>query len=511
MLARTKANLFMIKKFSQNFIFFLPLVFLLISYTLCLFRPVDLAVQDIGRHLINGREILAGNFEVLYKNSYSYTAPQTKFINHHWLSGVIFYLIYQNFGIETLEVFNILILLTMFITFFRLLSKKSNLFIASILGLVAVLFFASRLEVRPEMFSYLFISLILNFIYDSEQKKKLESWQFFSILIIQLLWVNLHISFIFNFFILALWLAELINQKSKFKPTFIKKVLGLNLAVVTISFVNPNFINGVLEPFKIFADYGYPIAENKSLFFLKRVVNDNLIYPYLIISFSQVLAFIFTFKKQKVNLFELGLALCGLGLGLIAKRNIILFVLFSFPMFATNLKLFLKKINFTLSKSQIKTAFLSLSLISFFMTALLASGKLNRYVNPRIFRLGFSIKQFDGVNYFKSLNIKGNIFNNYDIGSLLVFSLYPQNKVFVDNRPEAYGKKFFEETYLPIQQNEETWQQAVEKYQFKAIIFGARDMTEWGQAFIKRRINDPDWEVVYQDPSVVVFLDNDLN
>ena len=40
------------------------------------------------------------------------------------------------------------------------------------------------------------------------------------------------------------------------------------------------------------------------------------------------------------------------------------------------------------------------------------------------------------ADFFKTENIKGSIFNNYDIGGYLIFNLFPNQKLFVDNRPE---------------------------------------------------------------------------
>src|SRR3990167_1948387 len=56
--------------------------------------------DDLARHIKNGEMILRGNFDVLYKNVYSYTEPDQPFTNHHWLSGVIFYLLFELIGFD---------------------------------------------------------------------------------------------------------------------------------------------------------------------------------------------------------------------------------------------------------------------------------------------------------------------------------------------------------------------------------------------------------------------------
>lgn len=494
----------MLKKLANNFVFFLPLLILSLIYMLSLIRPVDLAGQDLGRHLINGREILAGHWSVLKTNFYSYTQPEANFINHHWLAGVIFYLLYRVINIQAVIIFHNLILIGMLLSFFNLLKKKSNLLLASVLTLPAILFFLTRLEVRPETFGYLFISLILNIIWQAQHDQQLKTQHFWSLIIIQFLWVNLHISFVFNFLISALWLIDLWFQHHSIKNKLFKKVLLLNLALLGVSLLNPNFITGLLEPLKIFTDYGYPIVENKSLFFLKKVLNDKLVYSYLLTILVETIIFFFTLKKQKPNFFSLSLAIVGGLLALIAKRNIIIFVLFNFPLLAENLNCLVSKIKININ--QLKTIFVSLSLIYFLFIPLILSGQLIKNINSKIFYLGFIDNQFQATDFFKTLNIKGHIFNNYDVGSLLIFTLYPEQQVFVDNRPEAYGENFFQQLYIPMQENDAIWQEALKKYNFQAIVFGARDLTNWGQTFIAARLQDPAWELVYHDPYLLIFV-----
>src|SRR5947199_72061 len=63
---------------------------------------IDLTTADLGRHITNGSILLHGSWtdkhEVLYTNFYSYTLPDQPFINHHWLSGVVFYFVYRISG-----------------------------------------------------------------------------------------------------------------------------------------------------------------------------------------------------------------------------------------------------------------------------------------------------------------------------------------------------------------------------------------------------------------------------
>ena len=110
------------------------------------------------------------------------------------------------------------------------------------------------------------------------------------------------------------------------------------------------------------------------------------------------------------------------------------------------------------------------------------------------------------AEFFKANQIKGPIFNNYDIGGYLIYHLYPQEKVFVDNRPEAYPSEFFEDVYIPMQENEAVWQAQDDLHQFNAIFFSHRDATPWGQKFLVTLVDDPNWAPVFVDQFAIIFL-----
>ena len=93
------------------------LLFLLALAAVYLAVPINLVNSDVGRHIKNGELILAGQKDVLYKNYYSFTFPDYPFINHHWLAGVIFYLVHFWFGFKGLSILYISLILAAILLF----------------------------------------------------------------------------------------------------------------------------------------------------------------------------------------------------------------------------------------------------------------------------------------------------------------------------------------------------------------------------------------------------------
>jgi tetratricopeptide (TPR) repeat protein len=483
---------------------------------------------DLGRHLENGK-IVWENPKVLTQNFYSYTEPDFAFINHHWLSGVVFYLVYLLGGFKLLTIFNTLIAIIIFLLAFNFTQKKSNFYLSAIIAIPVIFLFSERVEIRPEIFSYLFIILSLILIDRTDKDKKWRRLFWFAPLF--LLWVNSHIYFFIGLALLGLkltaeFISAFIKNTGSFKDRF--KMAWLPTKPWAISFFasfliclfNPNTWRGLLYPFNIFKNYGYQIVENKSIFFLEHlVINSNFaIFKILlaVLVLSWILYFLFS---KRLRLFELFVSCLFIGLALFASRNLAIFGLISLMFIPANLSNSFKYLkNTLLAKFPVILENLKLSLVLLIGATIIGSGiyllidghSYNKIIkNPS--GLGLNDDKLDSINFFKENNLGGPIFNNYDIGSALIFGLFPQEKVFVDNRPEAYSNGFFTETYIPMQEDTAKWEKVNDLYKFKTIYFSYTDGTPWAQQFLGRILNDKNWSLVYFNRSTVILLNNKLN
>ena len=490
-----------VQKFWNKDNFFLIFAFSL--YIFILLSPFNLASEDLGRHLKNGENILHGNWLVLYQNYYSYTNPHEVFINHHWLSGVVFYLIEHYFQIAGLKIFNILILLvTLGFTLRNQAYNKNYLKLIFVLPIVLLL--SSRIMIRPENFGYLMISFLLLTIDQIEKKQIITSKIFLMIFFMQILFVNLHISFFFTFLLLLIYLIHNLILKRK---RLARQIISLLLICFLASLFNPSFLQGLLAPLTIFRKYGYTIVENKDLIFLAKfnILNPNMLLIYYVSSLFSILLNLICLKK--IPIYKTIFNVAGIILAILAFRNVPLYPLLSFPTLALcfdQVSLYIKKKIYieNLKKNFYRLMFF----IYLFVSLAVILGIYYPLYMYRFKNLAYMDQQFAVTQFFNQLPIEGNIFNNYDIGSFLIYSL--NKSVFVDNRPEAYPEKFFQEVYIPMQIDEQIWQKQVEKYQIEAIVFSHTDITPWAQKFLKSRKNDPQWKIIYLDSFSIIFIKN---
>jgi len=480
----------------------ISLVILLGFIFLFFTQKINLTTADIGRHIKNGEEVFK-NSQVLFTNYYSYTDPDFKLINHHWLFGVFSYILWLFGGFRLLSILYILISVCVFLTFFLIAKRFSTFNTAFFAGLIAVPLFASRVEVRPECLSYLFFGLNLYYLLlyweGSVSFKRL----FIILFFLQVVWVNVHIFFIFGIFLSLLFLFNslLFNKKR------VKFYLILSFVLLVASLINPFTIRGFLEPFSIFKEYGYMIVENQSVIFMQGRFLDPL-YFYFQISFFLTLILLalislFTKLRKGLLLFIL-LFLCFRILSWKLNRIIALYGFLLIPIMSYTLAKINQELKIKYNGTSVVAVF---TLFIFFISII--SGNL---FSPFKGRTGFGLmdRVEASADFFKESNIKGPVFNNYDIGGYLIFNLFPEEKVFVDNRPEAYSVKFFREVYIPMQEDEKVWEKVDEKYKFNAIYFYRHDITPWAQPFLIRRVNDPNWIPVFVDDYTIIFVKNSI-
>ncbi|MFH0906955.1 MAG: hypothetical protein V1829_01745 [bacterium] len=495
------------------------LVLLLIWYGLFFANKVDLTVVDLGRHLENGQMVLQGNFDVLKTNFYSYTQPDYPVVNHHWLSGVIFFLIWHVFGFAGLSLFYLVISLIIFYIFFRLAQKQSSFKIAFFVSILLIPLIASRAEIRPEIFSYFFISIFFWILWHHRQG--LLSFKYLFILpVLGILWVNTHIYFIFGLFLIGLFLFEKIVKKlfihrsiSFYKDKQIKNLGIVFFLTAIVSCINPFGLKGVLYPFNIFRSYGYRIIENQSVWFLENlgfIRNPNLLL-FKIVFFVLLLSFILVLirKRKSFSLIYFSLAVLFSVMAWTAIRNFTLFGFFALLIIAFNIKNVLEK-EIKLKSFNFRIFIVFIGLAIFLISIFTHNTRLP--FEQGEFGFGLKKNNSKSAEFFKKENIQGSIFNNYDIGGYLIFYFYPDESVFVDNRPEAYSVPFFKEIYIPIQDDNSIWNEQDKIYDFNAIFFSHRDATPWAQKFLNERINDSLWAPVFVDEYSIIFLKrNNLN
>lgn len=457
-------------------------------------RPSHALQQDLGRHIKLGAIILE-NGAVPETNLFSYTFPDFRFVNHHWLSEVVFFLFDFLFGLTAIFWFKVISLaLANFLIFY--LAARFFDFLPTVLSFLAFTpFLMNRIDERPELFGYVFFALfMLLFFTDLRQRK----W-----LVVLLapfvmgLWINLHITFVYGGFLTAVFSACTFAKKDFI--SWPKKYVGFMWAMMCGALLlNPNGLEGFFYPLRVFDNYGYSIVENQNLLFLfPRIPHNLIIYFFIVFFIFTFLGFLLFLRERKVNIF-MAVYLAFSVLAFFAIRNFPFFGLAGVPFGAYVLGTmgsFLRKAGSFFSNG-LNRYLLALAITLIYLLNVVITYGQGRHGILRLYE--------KGVDFVIQNELPGRIFNDFDVGGYLDYRLYPKYQVFVDNRPEAYPESFFQD-YIKIQEDPVFREKKFAEYGINTIIFNRNDYTSWAQKFLTQISRDKNWEMRYLDDYLVVF------
>ncbi len=478
--------------------FLLPLSLLFIGY----FHPITAYNQDLGRHLITGQLILK-TFSVPTTNLFSYTYPNFPFINHHWGSEIIFYLTKILSGDLGLFTLSLLVIGTACTVIFLYCAKRTTILPLVFLALLYLRILFERTDLRPELFSFLILSLMITILYTFRQNF---TRVIFLLIPLQLLWTNLHIYFPIGILVTLLFVIdEVITNRKKLLTSHTKTLLFVFIAMGGVTLLNPHFLEGALYPLKVFQNYGYTIEENQTPFFLQSLGYSKPTFLYLEISIILLFTSLFLSWK-KASIVDWLLSIVFTLIALSAVRNFPLFVFATFIPGSLAFSRATEPIQkWVKNKPPIYLITICFLLIGFFVWQLRTSLTLTP--------IGYNVDEQGkkALDFVIDNNIKGPIFNNFDIGSYIEYRLYPNQKVFIDGRPEAYPASFIQDTYIKIQQDPTLFNKVTEKYHLNSIIFSHTDQTPWGEQFLKDISTNPNWTPVYLDSTMLILVRKSLN
>jgi len=482
----------------------LLLLFFVFSF---LFKTDSSFDQDLGRHIKLG-EIITQTHTVPKTNLFSYTSPDFPFINTHWLFEVLMYGANQTIGLQAVLILKIIIFLSSVWLVIKIVPKEKTALLLPI-GFIFLHVLRERTELRPEIFSFLF-TVCTYYILELSLRPRTRSGGsnlLFLLPIIQLIWINTHIYFFVGLILQMIFLIHLSLKRIGAKLDHLEGGLRWHLLLIclllsiSVSFLNPNGIAGILYPLNVTKNYGYTIVENQTMFLLESINFHDPNFLFVKLSGGLIiLSLVVAFATRKFELKNILLASTGLGLALLNVRSFPYLVLISLPAVLSNFPIlkfkgFIKAITFIIIPILILESFFYLN------------GDYYRF-NDQPVKAGLEFKESgkQALDFLITKDLPQPIFNNFDIGSYIIYKAYPKYRVFVDGRPEAYPQEFFLQTYIPVQSDYAKFKELNRQVGFKTVIFSHTDQTPWGRNFLQNVVKDEDWNTVYIDDFIIILV-----
>jgi len=175
-----------------------PLLLALLLATALVLSVADRADPDLWGHVRYGADaIAAGRLPVM--TTYSYTAPDFRWINHEWVSEVVFGAIAGVAGGTGLVAFKMLLGLAFFAVAIALARRRgAGLTPTALPILLAAVSLSPGWSVRPQIFSYAFFAVMIIL---------LDGGVLWPIPLLFVVWVNTHAGFVAGLAVLGLYLG----------------------------------------------------------------------------------------------------------------------------------------------------------------------------------------------------------------------------------------------------------------------------------------------------------------
>lgn len=257
---------------------------LALGILIILFSLRLLSDPDLGFHLNSGRWI-ADHLAIPETDIATYTVPGNVYIDLHWLFQLFAYIVYLLTGYPGLSILVCFLVLSLFfLTGYRIRYTGANCYSMIPLILAALIIMEPRFMLRPELFTYLFFTLILIVLdqYSSGKRKRL-----YLLPVIMLFWCNMHSLFVLGFAVYGAYFISLWIKKRR--PDL--RLLTWILVAVAICLINPYGIDGFLFPFELLSRFSPAnifhshIKEFQSLFMISDWTTKEFCFiGYLVFS-----------------------------------------------------------------------------------------------------------------------------------------------------------------------------------------------------------------------------------
>jgi hypothetical protein len=463
--------------------------------------------NDIWWHMAVGKRLVETG-EWITRDPFLFSVPEIPWVPHAWLADIVLYAIHAWSSPVGLIVFRAVIVGAIFFLLFLQLRRLNISFtLASPVALIVLLTIHSRFIVRPHLFGYLFVVVLIGWLTSSRTR---EGARFFILpAILQVLWVNLHSSFYVGpVVVLLFYVGEWVNARVKWlephrgrPPVSPKRVAALLLLMIAASFVNPSPLETVLQPLSgesivLLTEY---TLEWRSPF--APEMKTAAFHPYYeILLVLSAAAFALAWRRLRVS--SLLIAVFFAVLSIQAHRFRVEFALAALPLVLDQLSVtpVVQRVRKSLAKSGgqvVRVPFVaSVVLSAFLMVTSWERVEIDGAVSDRFPDEAFRFVRNEGIAY--------RSFHSMGFGSYLIWDLYPERQAFIDGRtlsPALYAD------FLVCQTVTAGFNGVIRKYLLDGFVLPAPERSDGGMTRLHHFLMQAEaWVLVHVDANAFVYI-----
>jgi hypothetical protein len=467
---------------------------------------------DLWWYLAMGRFIISTHTFPL-ENIFSYTAPQFPMVDHEWIPELVFLRLYLSGGFPWLYAFKSLMILGTFLVMHALARRKgvpSEL--CSLAVMISIVFAKGALyfDIRPYIFTYLFVALLLFILEDYRERKKAKTLA--ALPVLSLIWVNSHGGFILFFAVMALYfIAEASNvisleKKGAARWSSLLPLGTAGLVSLLLSLVNPYGLKLLVYPFSFFGSSFF--KANLLEWQPPRLLGAD--WPFLL--FLIVLALSMVLNVRKIRLFE-GLAFLLFSyLALTAVRQITIFCIVAIPFTAILLERLYAELSKIKAMNPHHVSFFAgwrrtCALLASFLALFFMAYRSFFPIDYRNLSMEHALFPVYGMEFIKANHVTQPLFNPYEWGGYMLWKLYPPYRVFIDGRANtSYPEEVYRES-LMVMFGEKGWEEILDRYEVKSVLCNKYLMEKNPRYRLGHILgSDRRWVLLYEDRVEMLYL-----
>jgi hypothetical protein len=484
---------------------FRRLVFLmtiLAVFTMAVRVSVD---SDTWWHLRAGKTILDQG-AILDHDLFSLTRQGESWEYPGWLAEIAIYGAFNLFGFPGLNLLTALAVTAAFIMLWFAL--EGRLLLRSAVLLLAAITSAVFWSARPQIFS---LTLSAAYLLILEREQRSAGRLLWLLPPLMALWVNLHGGFAIGFILIALYLIGTLlaaaldwNQRALgLRRTWglyrrrIVRLAGVGLLGAVFVGINPHGYTMLSYPFKTVS---IGVLQSYIQEWQTPDFHQAQVLPFLLMMLLSLVALAGT--KEKVEPIRLVLVLAFVALALMAARNIALFAIASSPFLVRHLDSAFSRLALPSTRNRPipERRARAVNLVLFALLLVPAGFKVMIPLAPRTneeaVRQAFPEA---AVEYLRAADVPGPIFNSYNWGAYIIWSLYPEYLSFVDGRTDLFDDELLRQ-YLTAWRAEGGWQQVLDQWGIATVLL------EPDAPLSRVLIESDDWRTVFSDHQAVVIV-----
>jgi len=456
--------------------------------------------------------IALGQADTVKADTISYTMTGQPWINLNPLYNRLVALLWTAGGAGLVTGVHVLVLLTAFILMFRFGKDWGGPLSQSLALLLCARMILPVFNPGPSVFFMLFTALFVTLLYRVKNFPVMAA----SLLILQILWTNMHPSFFFGpvlIFLVALENRQGVPRASRSSliTPLTARLLGLSAAALLVTLINPNLINlhrHILSNWTVLT--GTEGLEWISLFSssFPQGSNESLTVFALILGASGLITL-----QKRLPVMITALALIGAFLTVRSIGSLHFFAFLAFPFFILSFHAvseYLVRTLTTLFKAREALLQNAITAIAFLLILASAVSLVTNRTYTHIgsasrFGLGVEEGAFPvaAAGLFSRSDFPGTILNIAHDGGYIALT-NPGRKVFSDTRTTFYGKDFHRLLASALLGQPEAWKTILSRWNPHAVVLNAC----WPEAgaLANRLIASKVWKMVYFDGATVILV-----